>query len=341
MQGRSYNFESDNEDNINGDELSDLSDCFSDDNDNDDNQQLQAQSSITLDDIPYDRDVKWINVPTNARIKPTMVQSNPFLKQVQSIVSNTNKEDLSKLDNHYIKMDTTKKIYESQFPSKSDDSGRQSTTDEKNGKFRGSRNRSNNTNKSEKPVRVRTDRRERNGTVKEFDDEENDKRDKNREDIPNTRSYHDKGDTRGSRHRNQHVNESNLNNPRLSSRESNQSLMINQRNYYSHSSPPSTQMQSNIVDRGLNNTNNHHKYGYNYDSSTNISAATTLISNLSVSYSAPIKPTNQIAVINHQPSLEDSANKTARLNPNASEFVPGGRTFQTAAPSSSIFVNPH
>lgn len=114
-----YNFESDDEDNINGYELSDLSDVFTDDEDLISEVTMRAEivkqtaptaavESLSLDDIPYDRDVKWMNVPTSARVKTTSFAPNRFLQQVQSIVSGNSKE-LEALDKQARDMDLLKK----------------------------------------------------------------------------------------------------------------------------------------------------------------------------------------------------------------------------------------
>lgn len=135
-----YNFESDNESHINGEELSDLSDEFDDDFDTVDGNSSQRSttrsqssrdqylqnptSTLAIDDIPYDRDLKWINVPTTARPKvPQQVLYNPnqnrLFKQVNEITK-SNAQELKDLDDHYRKLDERKKVadqkYERSFP---------------------------------------------------------------------------------------------------------------------------------------------------------------------------------------------------------------------------------
>eukprot|EP01039_Chlorochromonas_danica_P000192 gene192-202_t len=96
---QSYVFESDNESHVNADELSDLSDVF-DDNESvnglSNNEVTTADSGggggrslISLDEIPYDRDVKWINVPTNARPRHSLINPDALrmLKNVDIIAS--------------------------------------------------------------------------------------------------------------------------------------------------------------------------------------------------------------------------------------------------------------
>ena len=117
---RAYNFESDDEYNVNTDDLSDLSDVFDEvpkhlplttggKNDLNDSSQ-----SISIDDIPYDRDLKYINVPNGSRPKPVILQSNRFLKQVPSITNNASTE-LQQLDQHYVDMDGRKRDHEKKF----------------------------------------------------------------------------------------------------------------------------------------------------------------------------------------------------------------------------------
>eukprot|EP00598_Pedospumella_elongata_P005948 CAMPEP_0184968654 /NCGR_PEP_ID=MMETSP1098-20130426/1632_1 /TAXON_ID=89044 /ORGANISM="Spumella elongata, Strain CCAP 955/1" /LENGTH=465 /DNA_ID=CAMNT_0027490299 /DNA_START=17 /DNA_END=1414 /DNA_ORIENTATION=- len=115
---RAYNFESDNEDNINIDDLSDLSDVFEDDHE----QALSAgtgsnlnESAISLDDITYDRDLKLINVPNGGRTKPVILQSNNrLLKQVRQITTDASAE-LNDLDRHYADMDDRKRNHDKKF----------------------------------------------------------------------------------------------------------------------------------------------------------------------------------------------------------------------------------
>lgn len=126
---RIYNFESDDEDHINGYELSDLSDVFSDDEDEpSDSKKVDllventvssnietltkaTNQSLSLDDIPYDRDLKWMNVPTSSRIKSNTIAPSRFLKQVQSIAVENSKE-MEVLDKHYSDMDVLKRNHD-------------------------------------------------------------------------------------------------------------------------------------------------------------------------------------------------------------------------------------
>lgn len=121
-----YNFESDNESHINAAELSDLSDEFEDDlneesssNLSQRSKELNHASQLSLDDIPYDRDLKWINVPTTARQQrpgPTVLNPNQnrILKQVNDI-TRANLRELKELDDHYRKLDERKKFSEEKF----------------------------------------------------------------------------------------------------------------------------------------------------------------------------------------------------------------------------------
>ena len=115
---RAYNFESDNEDNINIDDLSDLSDVFEDDHE----QAFSVgtgsnlnEAAISLDDITYDRDLKLINVPNGGRTKPVILQSNNrLLKQVRQITTDASAE-LNDLDRHYADMDDRKRNHDKKF----------------------------------------------------------------------------------------------------------------------------------------------------------------------------------------------------------------------------------
>jgi hypothetical protein len=124
-----YNFESDDEDHINGYELSDLSDVFTDDEEEScDTMKVDelientvstkieiltkaTAQSLSLDDIPYDRDLKWMNVPTSSRIKSNAIAPSRFLKQVQSIAAE-NAKDSEALEKHYIDMDILKRNHD-------------------------------------------------------------------------------------------------------------------------------------------------------------------------------------------------------------------------------------
>ncbi len=115
---RAYNFESDNEDNINMDDLSDLSDVFEDDYEQAFSKGTGSnlnESAISLDDITYDRDLKLINVPNGGRTKPVILQSNHrLLKQVRQITNDASAE-LNDLDRHYTDMDDRKKNHDKKF----------------------------------------------------------------------------------------------------------------------------------------------------------------------------------------------------------------------------------
>jgi hypothetical protein len=124
--GRCYSFESDNENNINGYELSDLSDIFEDDS-IDIKKAVQNQlQSLTLDDIPYDRDVNYINIPSSTRQKSLLRNvPNRLFQQVRTIITEGNVEEIGKLDRHFAALDQTKREYDrrSLFTDKKDDGG--------------------------------------------------------------------------------------------------------------------------------------------------------------------------------------------------------------------------
>jgi len=112
-----YNFESDNEDNINTDDLSDLSDVFEEEHDEpvlSGSRGNLDESAISLDDITYDRDLKYINVPNGGRSKPVILQNNRLLKQVRTITNGASAE-LNELDQHYTDMDNRKRDHDKKF----------------------------------------------------------------------------------------------------------------------------------------------------------------------------------------------------------------------------------
>lgn len=112
---RSYNFESDDESHINSDDLSELSDVFMDsDNDRDNLNSKLPVEFLSIDDIPYDRDLKWINVPNGARPKALLHQNNHLMRQVRNITKG-NAAELAELDQHYIAMDERKRNHENKF----------------------------------------------------------------------------------------------------------------------------------------------------------------------------------------------------------------------------------
>eukprot|EP01035_Chromulina_nebulosa_P025980 gene25980-33967_t len=120
---RCYSFESDNEDNINGYELSDLSDNFDDDSIELDKAVPNQLQSLALEDIPYDRDVKYINIPSSSRHKSLLRNiPNRLFQQVRTITEG-NVEDIEKLNKHYAALDQNKKEYDrrSLYVDKKDD----------------------------------------------------------------------------------------------------------------------------------------------------------------------------------------------------------------------------
>lgn len=67
---------------------------------------------LSLDEVPYSRDLKWINTPEDDRPKPRISKtSNRFLKQVQGITSQ-NHGELNELDRHYKGLDQKKRDYD-------------------------------------------------------------------------------------------------------------------------------------------------------------------------------------------------------------------------------------
>jgi hypothetical protein len=123
----SYNFESDNESRLNGSELSELSDEFDDEvEESHHSPEAGVNSSLAIDDIPYDRDLKYVNVPNTTRKKGVLAvvnnensgnQPNRLLKQVKEIARH-NQQDLTKLDDHYRKLDEKKKFADDRYAKK-------------------------------------------------------------------------------------------------------------------------------------------------------------------------------------------------------------------------------
>jgi hypothetical protein len=126
----SFNFESDNESHLNGSELSELSDQFDDELEEFHevglSRETEVNSSLTIDDIPYDRDLKYVNVPNTTRKKGVLAvasnenagnQPNRLLKQVKEIAKH-NQQELTKLDDHYRKLDEKKKFNDDKYAKK-------------------------------------------------------------------------------------------------------------------------------------------------------------------------------------------------------------------------------
>lgn len=111
MLVRSYNFDRDDTLNFNGDDLSDLSDYFEGDVETGVGPESLPVDSLALDDITYDRDVKWINVPDGARPKPVILAGNKALKQVQAITKD-NSVELKDLDQRYASLEEKLRVQE-------------------------------------------------------------------------------------------------------------------------------------------------------------------------------------------------------------------------------------
>lgn len=113
---------------INGDypdDLSDISDLFENDahllsldigSMNGGILKTREVQMLSLDEVPYSRDLKWINTPEDDRPKPRISKtSNRFLKQVQGITSQ-NLGELNELDRHYKGLDQRKKVFDMSGP---------------------------------------------------------------------------------------------------------------------------------------------------------------------------------------------------------------------------------
>jgi hypothetical protein len=110
MLVRSCNFDQNDPTNFNGDDLSDLSDEFEEDVDGDGVENLNMES-LALDDITYDRDLKWVNLPNGARPKPRILSGNKFLRQAQDITRDCS-NDVDNLDQRYSSLEEKKRIQE-------------------------------------------------------------------------------------------------------------------------------------------------------------------------------------------------------------------------------------
>lgn len=72
----------------------------------------KPQDGLALDDVPYDRSLKYINKPSGERHKPRIAsQDNRVIQQLQSITM-SNADELQKLDQHYVKLGSKKKDYD-------------------------------------------------------------------------------------------------------------------------------------------------------------------------------------------------------------------------------------
>jgi hypothetical protein len=194
---RSFNFESDNEGNINGDELSDLSDVFEDFRSEEITSNVPVEC-ISLDDITYDRDLKWINVPNGARPKPVILQGNKFLKQVQTITRDSS-SDLHALDDRYAQMDDRKRNHDKKFLVEFDDDNAAKSRS-KRGSTRERKVRTENTRGTSQPVRIAKPNRqqEARGAAESQDSSSDDEDMGDRAvEVPAAREEHDR--TKGSR----------------------------------------------------------------------------------------------------------------------------------------------
>ena len=120
------------------DDLSDISDLFESDAhllnldigiSNVGASQNREVQMLSLDEVPYSRDLKWINTPEDDRPKPRIIKTgNRFLKQVQGITSQ-NHGELKDLDRHYRGLDQKKRDY--------DMNGRPGSRDRRRGRTHG------------------------------------------------------------------------------------------------------------------------------------------------------------------------------------------------------------
>ncbi len=61
---------------------------------------IEKSNKLTLDEVPFDRDIRWVNVAIGSRPRARISSNNPFINQVQKITK-SNVEELNVLDNHY------------------------------------------------------------------------------------------------------------------------------------------------------------------------------------------------------------------------------------------------
>ena len=61
---------------------------------------IDNANAISIDDVPFDRDLKWVNTPTGSRPRAKLNTLNPFMKQIQQITEE-NSAELKSLDEHY------------------------------------------------------------------------------------------------------------------------------------------------------------------------------------------------------------------------------------------------
>jgi len=102
---RTYNFESDQDSHVNGDELSDLSDVFEDFED--DVVNALPLESIALDEVSYSRDLNMVNIPQATRAKPVFTFASPQKKVLTRREAVPDEED-----QRYSSMEEKKRIQE-------------------------------------------------------------------------------------------------------------------------------------------------------------------------------------------------------------------------------------
>jgi hypothetical protein len=107
-----YNFESDNESHLNGEDLSELSDFFEDDiSEHEKGSRATSENRLlTIDDISYDRDLKFVNVPNTARQKTSGAPgTNRLLKQITEITRGNSTKELKNVGGDSYKRSDAKK----------------------------------------------------------------------------------------------------------------------------------------------------------------------------------------------------------------------------------------
>lgn len=68
---------------------------------------------LSLDEVPYDREMKWVNEAAGQKPRRNMSKSSPFFRQMSAIAQDN--REYAQLDSHYKLLDRRKEEYDSQF----------------------------------------------------------------------------------------------------------------------------------------------------------------------------------------------------------------------------------
>lgn len=162
-----YCFESDVESHINADDLSELSGFFDEEDEDSEGNEMSNSSlpiddstpTLSIDDITYSRDLRYINVPMASRPRPAGVlyevgTASRILKQVRDVTGG-NAGELKDLDSHYKKLDERKRLSDSKFQKPAGEDGRKET---KGDSFKRGKEKPSSKNKEGKDRRSRRQR---------------------------------------------------------------------------------------------------------------------------------------------------------------------------------------